>query len=105
MSGPKRPHDKVAVADMQKDFKECLNNKVGFKGFGLSEEKQKSESVMEYEGENFTLKHGKFDDDRGGAQLVLMIQTNPLLFRDLLMLYFLVRFGCHSSNHELYQYQ
>jgi aconitate hydratase len=44
---------------MQKDFKECLDNKVGFKGFGLSAEKQKSESVMEYEGQNFTLKHGK----------------------------------------------
>ena len=59
VSGPKRPHDKVAVAEMQKDFKECLSNKIGFKGFGLSAEKQKSESVMEYEGESFTLKHGK----------------------------------------------
>lgn len=44
---------------MRKDFKECLKNKVGFKGYGLSEEKQKSESVMDYEGESFTLKHGK----------------------------------------------
>ena len=47
---------------MQKDFKECLNNKVGFKGFGLSEEKQKSESVMDFEGQSFTLKHGKLVD-------------------------------------------
>ena len=43
---------------MQKDFKECLNNKVGFKGFGLSEEKQKLKSIMEYEGQEFKLEHG-----------------------------------------------
>lgn len=30
-SGPKRPHDKVAVVDMETDFEECLNNKPGFK--------------------------------------------------------------------------
>ena len=29
MSGPKRPHDRVAVTDMKKDFQDCLNNKVG----------------------------------------------------------------------------
>lgn len=58
MSGPKRPHDKVTVSEMQTDFQQCLNNKVGFKGFGLSEEKQKSEVAMEFEGESFQLKHG-----------------------------------------------
>lgn len=58
MSGPKRPHDKVAVSEMQKDFKECLGNKVGFKGFGLKVEKQKVEVDMNFEGENFKLKHG-----------------------------------------------
>ena len=30
-SGPKRPHDKVAVADMKTDFSECLKNKASFK--------------------------------------------------------------------------
>ena len=30
-SGPKRPHDKVAVTEMKKDFNQCLTNKVGFK--------------------------------------------------------------------------
>lgn len=59
VSGPKRPHDKVAVAEMQKDFNACLTNKVGFKGFGIPAEKLSSESVMVYEGESFTLKHGK----------------------------------------------
>ncbi|XP_046857260.1 cytoplasmic aconitate hydratase-like isoform X2 [Xenia sp. Carnegie-2017] len=58
VSGPKRPHDKVAVAEMQKDFNACLTNKVGFKGFGIPAEKLSSESVMVYEGESFTLKHG-----------------------------------------------
>ena len=30
-SGPKRPHDKVAVTEMKDDFLSCLTNKVGFK--------------------------------------------------------------------------
>ena len=28
LSGPKRPHDRVSLTDMKKDFQECLNNKV-----------------------------------------------------------------------------
>lgn len=28
ISGPKRPHDRVAVSDMTADFKSCLVNKV-----------------------------------------------------------------------------
>lgn len=28
LSGPKRPHDRVAVADMKADFQACLDNKV-----------------------------------------------------------------------------
>lgn len=28
VSGPKRPHDRVSVTDMQMDFKNCLVNKV-----------------------------------------------------------------------------
>ena len=38
LSGPKRPHDKVDMADMQTDFQACLSNPVGFKGFGLAED-------------------------------------------------------------------
>ena len=30
-SGPKRPHDRVAVTDMKEDFNQCLINKIGFK--------------------------------------------------------------------------
>lgn len=29
VSGPKRPHDRVSVSDMQMDFRNCLVNKVG----------------------------------------------------------------------------
>lgn len=29
VSGPKRPHDRVSVSDMQIDFRNCLVNKVG----------------------------------------------------------------------------
>lgn len=28
VSGPKRPHDRVAVSNMQEDFRSCLTNKV-----------------------------------------------------------------------------
>lgn len=30
VSGPKRPHDRVAVSDMKVDFQLCLTNKVNF---------------------------------------------------------------------------
>jgi len=39
LAGPKRPHDRVPVEDMQSDFKKCLTNQIGFKGFGLTEDK------------------------------------------------------------------
>ena len=29
VSGPKRPHDRVSVTDMPRDFRDCLTNKVG----------------------------------------------------------------------------
>jgi aconitate hydratase len=36
LSGPKRPHDKVLMSEMQKDFNKCLPNKNGFKGFEVA---------------------------------------------------------------------
>lgn len=35
VSGPKRPHDRVQLSDMKKEWNEILTAKVGFKGFGL----------------------------------------------------------------------
>ena len=59
LSGPKRPHDRVAVSDMKQDFQECLNNKIGFKGFGIPAEKQNVEVPFTFDGKDFKLSHGK----------------------------------------------
>ena len=38
LSGPKRPHDRVDMDGMQADFRACLTNPIGFKGFGIPDE-------------------------------------------------------------------
>lgn len=58
LSGPKRPHDKVNMEDMKTDFNNCLSSPVGFKGFGIDEDKMAASSTFTFEGEEFTLKHG-----------------------------------------------
>jgi len=58
VSGPKRPHDRVTVSDMPSDFKACLTNPVGFKGFGLSEEETKNSAEFEHDGQKYTMRHG-----------------------------------------------
>ncbi|XP_020278953.1 cytoplasmic aconitate hydratase-like isoform X2 [Pseudomyrmex gracilis] len=58
VSGPKRPHDRVSVSDMQIDFRNCLVNKVGFKGFGINPENIGTTAKFEYEGKEYELKHG-----------------------------------------------
>ncbi|XP_026668487.1 cytoplasmic aconitate hydratase-like isoform X1 [Ceratina calcarata] len=58
VSGPKRPHDRVSVTDMKQDFRNCLTNKVGFKGYGLSPEKINTVAMFEYGGRDYKLKHG-----------------------------------------------
>jgi aconitate hydratase len=42
LSGPKRPHDRVEMSDMKKEFTMALTAKVGFKGFGLTPETVKT---------------------------------------------------------------
>lgn len=59
LSGPKRPHDRVSVSEMKQDFTDCLNNKVGFKGFGIPTEKQSTEVPFTFDGQEFKLSHGK----------------------------------------------
>lgn len=39
LAGPKRPHDRVELANMKKDFNACLSNPVGFKGYNIPAEK------------------------------------------------------------------
>ena len=57
-SGPKRPHDRVPVSEMKTDFKACLDNKVGFKGFAIPKDKQDIEVSFTYEGKEYKLGHG-----------------------------------------------
>jgi len=58
VSGPKRPHDRVAVSEMPKDFAACLTNPVGFKGFALSDDELKTSANFTYNGVQHTLNHG-----------------------------------------------
>uniref|UniRef100_A0A8C2JTN1 aconitate hydratase n=1 Tax=Cyprinus carpio TaxID=7962 RepID=A0A8C2JTN1_CYPCA len=58
VSGPKRPQDRVAVTCMKEDFINCLNEKVGFKGFHVSKEKQATQVPFLHEGAEYSLAHG-----------------------------------------------
>uniref|UniRef100_A0A673KV31 aconitate hydratase n=1 Tax=Sinocyclocheilus rhinocerous TaxID=307959 RepID=A0A673KV31_9TELE len=58
VSGPKRPQDRVAVTCMKEDFINCLNEKVGFKGFHISKEKQATQVPFLHEGAEYNLGHG-----------------------------------------------
>lgn len=58
-SGPKRPHDKVALNQMKEDFTECMSATVGFKGYGLTPEQISSKVKLEYQdGKTYELSHG-----------------------------------------------
>ena len=59
LSGPKRPHDRVSLSNMKQDFIDCLNNRVGFKGFGIPGEKQSVEIPFTFDGNEYKLSHGK----------------------------------------------
>jgi aconitate hydratase len=50
VAGPKRPHDRVEVATMKKDFNACLSAPVGFKGYKIADEKLASTSKFTFEG-------------------------------------------------------
>lgn len=58
LSGPKRPHDRVNMADMKTDFTTCLSNKIGFKGYDLKKEHLNDVAKFSYEGKEYSLKHG-----------------------------------------------
>ena len=58
LAGPKRPHDRVELANMKADFNACLKNPVGFKGYNIAEDKWGSSSKFVYDGQEFTLSHG-----------------------------------------------
>jgi aconitate hydratase len=58
LSGPKRPHDRVAMSALPSEFKGGLTAKVGFKGFGLPESETKKTVQIKYQGQEYTLGHG-----------------------------------------------
>jgi aconitate hydratase len=58
MSGPKRPHDYVALSDIKSDFIKCLESPVGFKGFAIPEADRPKTVDFTYEGTQHTLSHG-----------------------------------------------
>ena len=58
ISGPKRPHDRVPLSNIKKDFTECVPNKAGFKGFGVPADKVKLSHKFKYNGEEHVLNHG-----------------------------------------------
>jgi len=58
LSGPKRPHDHVPLDKMKSDFKSCLTNKVGFKGFDIPADKLSASAKFTYKGEEHEIKHG-----------------------------------------------
>ncbi|KAE8667685.1 Aconitate hydratase 3 [Hibiscus syriacus] len=58
ISGPKRPHDRVPLKEMKSDWKSCLNNKVGFKGFAVPEEAHGKVANFSFQGQPAELRHG-----------------------------------------------
>lgn len=59
VSGPKRPHDRVSVSDMQIDFRSCLKGKLGFKGYELKENELNNAAEFSWsDGKQYSLKHG-----------------------------------------------
>lgn len=58
LSGPKRPHDRVLLKDMKKDFHECLPNKNGFKGFEVAPENLEKKVTFVKNGETVEMRHG-----------------------------------------------
>lgn len=57
-SGPKRPHDRVPVSEMKADFLNCLEAKIGFKGYGLAQDKLDTKVPFIFEDREYVLAHG-----------------------------------------------
>lgn len=58
LSGPKRPHDRVAATSMKEDFRACLASPVGFKGFAIPGDKMDTAVPFMYENKEYVLRHG-----------------------------------------------
>lgn len=58
LSGPKRPHDRVTMSNLQSDFRTGLTAKVGFKGYGLDQSETSKSTTINYQGKEYDLHHG-----------------------------------------------
>jgi aconitate hydratase len=58
LAGPKRPHDRVELANMKNDFNSCLSAPVGFKGYNIPQDRLGATSKFTYNGQEFELSHG-----------------------------------------------
>jgi len=58
VAGPKRPHDRVAVSDLAKDFSTGLTKPVSFKGYGLKEDEVAKSVAFKFEDKDYTLTQG-----------------------------------------------
>lgn len=58
MAGPKRPQDRVALSEMQTNFRSALQAPVAQRGFGLSEDKLCSTAEVQDNGHSSTIAHG-----------------------------------------------
>ncbi len=58
LAGPKRPQDRVALADMQTMWQTAVSAPVGPQGFGLPAEKLETRVPVTHAGRSFELKHG-----------------------------------------------
>ncbi|XP_016924916.4 cytoplasmic aconitate hydratase [Drosophila suzukii] len=59
VSGPKRPHDRVSVSSMCKDFKSCLTSPVGFKGFAVPPSALTASGDFQWDdGKTYKIGHG-----------------------------------------------
>ena len=58
LAGPKRPQDRIPLADMQSDFRTSLEAPVGARGFGLSSEDLGRTSSVDDNGSSSEITHG-----------------------------------------------
>ncbi|GMT35983.1 hypothetical protein PFISCL1PPCAC_27280 [Pristionchus fissidentatus] len=58
LSGPKRPHDRVVLTDVAREFTEGVVAPVSFKGFGLKKEEADKSVKVNVDGVDTTISHG-----------------------------------------------
>ena len=58
LAGPKRPQDRILLADMQSAWREALAAPTQARGFGLDEAGQRRSATLRYKGVEHELRHG-----------------------------------------------